>query len=621
MFTCVFLFVFFSGLFCSTSPVAKYIHLTFILASCIDRHYFYTYISLSSQQAEHLQPHVQVVHVSFRSQDVTPILECPSDGRPRPLGTDVSFQWYHNLGPVGGQYICRQFRCHPKWQVEAILSATHDEPQPQTLDRSDLPVAYSGRRANFSLAVAAGQPNNRKRSLEQLDADVLARSTNPANEARLRTYLAICAVWEVSPWPLTIENTRAFGASLKMGGYRSAGVYFQSICSFQQRVLHTPVPQMVRYCIKDCIRSIKRGLGVTRLKDGFPALGLALINISNEVVPFDIHQLEHARDMAVLATWFMLREIEMAAARAAHLRVDAHETFILIPTYKTDTFGKLTERSLKCTCRIQSHPMCPFHAAVRHLSRLGTSRGSADPHQFPLFPDNDGTTPTKATMVQVIRSVISATGQSLERPDANGRPLQRFGGHSLRVAGAQLLAASGIPLQTQEAALAVVPDVSEQVLRGRDLFSMLHGLEIPMSTPTSHSAPTADHADPSLCDQEPFLELKAASDRQQAQVQKIQTDLRRLQSAVTKPQFAFVKRVRSAVVHIGSTVELSNPHSRWRSKCGWMYGTSNFLRVAEIVTPLRKCKKCFEMGEGSDTEGSSDSDGSAISDSSSSSDS
>lgn len=523
-----------------------------------------------------------------------------------------------------------------KWQVEAILSVTHEDVQSPPSDRRDLPVAYSGRRANFSLAVAAGQPNNRKRSLEQLDADVLARSTNPANEARLRTYLALCAVWEVSPWPLTIENTRAFGASLKMGGYRSAGVYFQSICSFQQRVLHTPVPQMVRYCIKDCIRSIKRGLGVTRLKDGFPALGLALLEISTEVVAFDLHRPDHARDMAVLATWFMLREIEMAAARAAHLRVDSHETFILIPTYKTDTFGKLTDKILKCTCRIQAHPMCPFHAASRHLSRLGVSRGSADPHHFPLFPQRDGSTPTKATMVQVIREVISATGQSLERPDANGRPLQRFGGHSLRVAGAQLLAASGIPLQliqllgrwtslaiqryTQDAALAVVPDVSEQVLRGRDLFSMLHGVEIPASAPTS-AAPRPHEADSeSHNDRESMNELKEASDRQQAQVQKIQDDLRKLQAAVTRPQYAFVKRVRSTVVHIGSTVELSNPPSRWRSKCGWMYGTSNFLRVAEIVTPLRKCKKCFEMGEGSSTDGSSDSDGSAISDSSSSSD-
>ena len=159
-----------------------------------------------------------------------------------------------------------------------------------------------------------------------------------------------------------------------------------------------------------------------------------------------------------------------------------------------------------------------------------------------------------------------------------------------------------------------------QNLRGLDLFSMLHGVEVPTSAPPP-SAPQPHGADSdSRNDRESMTELKAASDRQQAQVQKIQDDLRKLQSAVTRPQYAFVKRVRSTVVHIGSTVELSNPPSRWRSKCGWMYGTSNFLRVAEIVTPLRKCKKCFEMGEGSSTDGSSDSDGSAISDSSSSSD-
>ncbi len=151
---------------------------------------------------------------------------------------------------------------------------------------------------------------------------------------------------------------------MKQGGYRSAGIYFQSLCSHQQRVLRTPMPPMIRYCIKDCVRSIKRGLGVTRLKDGFPALGLTLIPILDDDKPFNIDLTPHARDMAVVATWFMLREIEIAAARASHLRVDSFEVFILIPTYKTDTFGKLTERSLKCTCRVRRHPMCPYHAAV-----------------------------------------------------------------------------------------------------------------------------------------------------------------------------------------------------------------------------------------------------------------
>ena len=60
-----------------------------------------------------------------------------------------------------------------KWQVEAILASTlkyETAPEP---GRTDLPVVYSGRRANFGLAVAAGQPNSRKRSLDALDDDIV----------------------------------------------------------------------------------------------------------------------------------------------------------------------------------------------------------------------------------------------------------------------------------------------------------------------------------------------------------------------------------------------------------------------------------------------------------------
>ena len=102
------------------------------------------------------------------------------------------------------------------------------------------------------------------------------------------------------------------------------------------------------------------------------------------------------------------------------------------------------------------------------------------------------------------------------------------------------------------------------------------------------------------------------------QILKIRGELNQMKEAIAKPQFAFVKRIRSPVVHIGSNVELANPPRRWRSKCGWSYGISNFLRVAEIVTPMRKCKKCFEMGSDSSSD-KSDSDGSQVSDSSSSS--
>ena len=89
-----------------------------------------------------------------------------------------------------------------------------------------------------------------------------------------------------------------------------------------------------------------------------------------------------------------------------------------------------------------------------------------------IFPDRDGTTPSKAKMVDVIRMVISQTGQALERPDAQGRSLQRFGGHSLRVAGAQLLAASGVPLVSNDQLVAS----EEQVWQPRSLLAILDGL-------------------------------------------------------------------------------------------------------------------------------------------------
>lgn len=106
-----------------------------------------------------------------------------------------------------------------QWQLEQILSSSSQQVEPErTTARDDLPVPFSGRRASLPAALAAALPKQRKRSLDMLDHDVLARSTNPSTDARIRTYLAICSAWEVEPWPLTIQNVRCFGASSKLGG-------------------------------------------------------------------------------------------------------------------------------------------------------------------------------------------------------------------------------------------------------------------------------------------------------------------------------------------------------------------------------------------------------------------
>lgn len=79
-------------------------------------------------------------------------------------------------------------------QLEQLLAsnAPREEPLPST--RWDhATVRPSNQRASFTLALQAAQPNNRKRSLDQLDADILARTTQPAQASRIRTYRSLCA--------------------------------------------------------------------------------------------------------------------------------------------------------------------------------------------------------------------------------------------------------------------------------------------------------------------------------------------------------------------------------------------------------------------------------------------
>ena len=90
---------------------------------------------------------------------------------------------------------------------------------------------------------------------------------------------------------------------------------------------------------------------------------------------------------------------------------------------------------------------------------------------------------SKAEVLCHFRDTISAAGISVTRPDEDGVPCQRFGGHVLRVSGAQYLSriglrAAGIQLHgrwasdtinkyLQQAPLANVPQlVTQGVLSG-----------------------------------------------------------------------------------------------------------------------------------------------------------
>ena len=150
--------------------------------------------------------------------------------------------------------------------------------------------------------------------------------------------------------------------------------------------------------------------------------------------------------MFFLGASFLLREIEVAYARFAHLRIDVpkRRASLDLPVSKTDPSAVGCTRTWGCTCA-SAVPAedCVYHAAAEHLVAvrkvLGVPTGDPLEQAMPLFPDAAGATITKAAMVSTIEALAAAAGESLK--DSAGQ--RRFGGHSLRVSGAHWLGALG----------------------------------------------------------------------------------------------------------------------------------------------------------------------------------
>ena len=95
-------------------------------------------------------------------------------------------------------------------------------------------------------------------------------------------------------------------------------------------------------------------------------------------------------DVVIIAAWFMLREIELGSTLVRDLGLTATHVTIDVPLHKTAPGGEcvMGRRRLECACGVQVQPLCPFHAAQRHLLRLCV-RGSVGPDD-PLLPAQGG---------------------------------------------------------------------------------------------------------------------------------------------------------------------------------------------------------------------------------------
>lgn len=402
---------------------------------------------------------------------------------------------------------------------------------------------------------------------------------------------------------------------------------------YQQRHLRTDVDSLTRRCIKDCIRSIRRGLGSQRLKDSFDANLLGDVPIGADTTAFSFESLEHLRDMCVLGVWFMLRENELSNAKMSDLQLEFDEIRLTVPIHKTDSYGTMCSRTLRCCCRTRQSGLCPWHAGERHLVRLSLHPKLTRSHHLPLFPTDQGMAASKYLMIQAFRRVIAATGTPTTRPDPQGRELQRFSGHVLRVSGAQLLASSGIPVQliqllgrwtsqavmryVQESHMVQIPNLPLAVAGTHN--QVKHTGEIPIAV--VEEQPQSAHPAPFTAASEQDQPEEAQENQPvhpPRDLSALQAQIDAIQLAIQRPPQAFVARHRGKVLHIGMMEELHTPPHSWKTRCGWSYGLTNFIRLSEVHVGARKCQKCFDLADERDSD--SESDSSSVSSSSGSED-
>ena len=202
---------------------------------------------------------------------------------------------------------------------------------------------------------------------------------------------------------------------MKEAGYRSAMQYLDLAKQEHIGRGHSWTEQH-RLAYRVCARSCRRGLGPAKQAAALPLGDLAK-------VPEELCRVtsgpRYPVKATVVASWWILREIEASRARVRHVRLDfsTRTASWLLPSSKTDVAALGATRKHSCSCSVLPPEICPFHCLA---ALVGAKAGWADTFQK-----------------------IAA---HLQIPLCLQNGARAFTGHSARATGAQFQASRGIEL-------------------------------------------------------------------------------------------------------------------------------------------------------------------------------
>ena len=332
--------------------------------------------------------------------------------------------------------------CHPLTpnQVATLTTNVSTASSSSSSSRKDAPaMAYTSgaKRARGSEAF------DRELLLESLECDYSANSSKATNDSVWRTWCSFHRKWfhNEDYLPLTPESLKGISSLFKHHAYRSFPNYLGA--AKRRHVLAGyPWTDNLDAVARMCTRSVLRGVGPPKQSSPLDLELLASLKLGYEPLVSDGPV--NPQECAVLASFFLLREIELSLLKFEHVEVKGQgggaSVVLTLAVSKTDPTAVGVERRWGCLCDTLGAGLCPAHVAAKHVLQL--KRHFADPYpaESPLFPTASGTTASKHAVVRTIEMIA----QSCHLPLVDNVGRRAFGGHAFRVTGAQFLAARGV---------------------------------------------------------------------------------------------------------------------------------------------------------------------------------
>ena len=421
-----------------------------------------------------------------------------------------------------------------------------------------------------------------------------------------------------APLPVTANTVKLISAALKAGGYRAPEQYFARARREHRRATGRDVDADVEQAFADCARSITRGAGPTAFKDAFRFESLA------EVA--DLPKLDHLPEqpaqssgdvlapfaLAVLGGWWLAREIECSFAESHDITLDTArlEVSWALPVSKTDLRALGAVRTHGCLCaggKSRLQRMCPFHFAQKYLDLLVAYFGddALDPaRRLPLFPTAAGDVISKKAAVDAICLVAASVGEAPTRPDGLGVQRPRFGGHTLRVAGAQALARAGVEHHLIEligrwGSAAIHRYIQEAGLAVQPLIAAKLSAQATSSSSSSAGPPPGMAA---LTPPEPAAPKAGAFAALEDRLRSLEASLAANGHALSTaplPSMRFVINDVSKCIHLVGICGPEIPREAWLTGgCSWSFGLRRHTLLAELPEDTQQrrrsmCSTCF----------------------------